>query len=176
MLRSTLLTLTLALSFTTLACGRAPESIAAAPESRAPSADLTTARSPSATPPKAPLSQKTFGASIGEKITTPLSSIVEDASKFIDRTVRTEGTVTAVCKSMGCWMEIGDDSGQVHVKMAGHSFFVPKTSSGRRAIVEGKVIAPDGVTCGDSCRSHAAPGTGKMAAIELMATGVEFID
>lgn len=179
MLRSIRLFVSLALPLTVLACTKAPEPIAASAEptsSATSAAAVASAAAQPTAPPKTPLSQKTFGASISETTTTPLASIVEDASKFIDRTVRTEGTVTAVCKSMGCWMEIGDDAGQVHVKMAGHSFFVPKTSSGHRAIVQGKVIAPDGETCGDSCRSHAQPGTGKMAAIELVATGVEFLD
>lgn len=178
MLSSPLRLAALALPLTLLACGNASEPTAVSPEP-APPATTAAALASSATAagaPKAPLAQKTFGASISEKTTTPLSSIVEDAPKFIDRTVRTEGTVTAVCKSMGCWMEIGDDAGQVHVKMASHAFFVPKTSSGHRAIVQGTVIAPDGQTCGDSCRSHAKPGTGKMAAIELVATGVEFLD
>lgn len=179
MFRSIRLCLSLALPLTALACTKAPEPVAASAEPTTPAnsaAAVASAASQAAASPKTPLSQKTFGASISETTTTPLASIVEDASKFIDRTVRTEGTVTAVCKSMGCWMEIGDDVGQVHVKMSGHTFFVPKTSAGHRAIVQGKIIAPDGETCGDSCRSHAKPGTGKMAAIELVATGVEFLD
>ena len=80
---------------------------------------------------------------------------------------------------MGCWMEIADDSGQAHIKMAGHSFFVPKDANGHRARIQGKVL-PSGTedTCGskDSCRENAEKDTGRVAKIEIEATGIEFLD
>jgi hypothetical protein len=88
--------------------------------------------------------------------------------------VRTEGVVSAVCQSMGCWMQLSDAAGQAHIKMAGHSFFVPKDASGHRAIVQGKVISATGGS--DECAEEAKQATGKIAKIEFEATGVEFID
>lgn len=160
---------------------RAPNTVAGAPsgpsvvagtsEASADAPDATTARAA-----RSPLPQRTFGAPITATASTPLIALAEDPAGYTGKTVRTEGVVTAVCKSMGCWMEIGDAKSQVHIKMAGHSFFVPKTSDGHRAIVQGEVIAPDGNTCGDSCKSHNEPGSGAMAKVELLATGVEFVD
>jgi Domain of unknown function (DUF4920) len=81
--------------------------------------------------------------------------------------------VTAVCKAMGCWMEIGDPGSQAHVKMAGHSFFVPKDASGHRAIVQGTVLP----TSNDECSAaEAKQQTGTVAKLEIEATGVEFVD
>jgi hypothetical protein len=121
-----------------------------------------------------PLSQKKFGAGITESSTTALASLITDPSRFSAKTVRTEGVVSAVCQSMGCWMEITDASGQAHIKMARHSFFIPKNASGHRAVVQGKLLSAAGPACGSNdCNSNAQAG-GELAQIE--ATGVEFVD
>ena len=85
--------------------------------------------------------------------------------------MKTEGRVTAVCQAMGCWMEIGSESGTAHVKMAGHAFFVPKTASGHHAVVQGTVASvAEGNACKDGC------GPEKMAKVEIEATGIAFQD
>jgi hypothetical protein len=119
-----------------------------------------------------PLEKTKFGQPITETSTVPLPSIVKDAAQFSNKTVRTEGMVSAVCQSMGCWMQIADTSGKAHIKMAGHSFFVPKAASGHRAVVQGKVLSgPQAPACGnDSC------GNQELTQVEIEATGVEFID
>ena len=119
-----------------------------------------------------PLEKKKFGEPITEATTTPLPTIVKDPGQFSSKTIRTEGMVSAVCQSMGCWMQIADTSGKAHIKMAGHSFFVPKESSGHRAVVQGKVIganAPNACT-GDGC------GNQEVTQVQIEATGVEFVD
>jgi hypothetical protein len=63
--------------------------------------------------------------------------------------------------------------------MAGHGFFVPKDSNGHRAVVQGKVLAPEqGGSCadGDGCRDEATKATGRVASVEIEATGVQFLD
>src|SRR6185312_2761973 len=66
-----------------------------------------------------------------------LADVVKDPAKFKGKSFVTTGTVTAVCQEMGCWMEIKDDAGEAHVKMAGEKFSVPKTSAGHKARVQG---------------------------------------
>ena len=122
--------------------------------------------------PLVPLAQKQFGAPLTETETTPLDALLRDSGKFAKKTIRTEGVVSAVCKSMGCWMELGDDSGLVHVRMAGHAFFVPKNASGHRAAVQGIVLPPSNSECTEEAKAQ----TGKTAKVELEATGVSFID
>ncbi len=144
------------------ACGRAPEQATPAPE-KATATNLK------------PLAQKKFGAAITEKTTVALDDLVlEHGAQFASKTVRTEGVVSAVCKSMGCWMALGDTAGQAHIKMAGHSFFVPKDASGHRAVVQGTVLKP--VNSNDECAQEAKAQTGAVAKVEIEATAVEFLD
>jgi starvation-inducible outer membrane lipoprotein len=154
---------------------------------KAPDPSATASPAPEANTPKAaqaaalkPLEKKQYGAAITEAANTSIASLAKEPEKFANQTVRTEGVAVAVCKSMGCWMEIADDSGQAHIKMAGHSFFVPKDASGHRARVQGKVIpaaaAQDQCAMKDNCRENAEKETGKVAKVEIEATGVEFLD
>jgi hypothetical protein len=149
------------------ACGRAPEQTEPTPAPEKAHADSVTA-------PVVlkPLAQKKFGGAITETSTTSLDALLHDPARFQTRTVCTEGVVSAVCKAMGCWMEIADPSGQAHIKMAGHSFFVPKDASGHRAVVQGTVHRPSS----DECSEEARQQTGAVAKIEIEATGIEFVD
>jgi hypothetical protein len=101
-----------------------------------------------------------------------LAAVVKDPAAYKGKAFVTTGTVTAVCQSMGCWMEIKDDATEAHIKMAGEKFFVPKTSAGHKARVQGTIVDVAG---GDvECAQEAAEQTGKQVAkIQLEATGVE---
>jgi hypothetical protein len=113
-----------------------------------------------------------LGSPIHSDQMVPLANIAKDTTKYAKTTVKTEGRITSVCQAMGCWMEISDASGEAHIRMSGHSFFIPKDAAGRRAIVEGTVLArPDNGTC----EKEAAEATGKTVKVELDATGVELL-
>jgi hypothetical protein len=123
------------------------------------------------------LAQKKFGASITESNTTTLASLVSEPGRYSAKTVRTEGTVSAVCQSMGCWMEIADESGQAHIKMAGHAFFIPKNANGHHAVVQGKLLNAAGPACASNdCNAGNTPNAGRGEQAQIEATGVEFID
>jgi|SRR5580692_12826907 hypothetical protein len=121
-----------------------------------------------------PLAKKKFGAEITERTTTGIDALLRAPEKWTSKTVRTEGVVSAVCQSMGCWMEIRDEAGQAHIKMAGHSFFVPKDASGHRAVVQGTVLSVTSPK--DECTTEAEKQTGAVAKVEIVATGVEFVN
>lgn len=71
---------------------------------------------------------------------TPLSEIVAEPERYRDQVVRTEGEIARVCQRAGCWMELrAEDGPAVRVPMAGHSFFLPRDSAGRRATMQGRV-------------------------------------
>lgn len=124
-----------------------------------------------------PLSQKKFGASITESSNTALASLVSEPGQFSAKTVRTEGVVSAVCQSMGCWMEIVDESGQAHIKMAGHAFFIPKDANGHHAVVQGKLLNAAGPACASNdCNAGNTPNAGRGEQAQIEATGVEFVD
>ncbi len=166
---------------TTTGCAQSTAGTApsAQPETKSTAVARSTTQSASpsgATSTVAEGSPRTFGATITNAELTSLDSIAADPAKFANKTVKTEGIVTAVCQEMGCWMEIGDKSKLAHIKMAGHSFFVPKNASGRHAIVEGTVVDTPGAggNCmhegKDSCAGNA------LAKLQIQATGVELVD
>jgi hypothetical protein len=121
-----------------------------------------------------------------------LTDVAKNPTAFVGKKFATTGTVTAVCQHMGCWMEIKDDSGEAHIKMAGHAFFVPKTASGRKARIlatlvkneaegacadEGMAAAGGGAAAPKKgCRAEAEAQLGRpLAKLELVAEGVELM-
>ncbi len=144
----------------------------------APTEHASEEPAPSAAPQRAnatqdkPLDKKKFGGAITETTNTSLDALVREPERFATKTVRTEGKVSAVCQHQGCWMEIADDAGKAHIKMAGHAFTVPRDVAGHHAVIQGKVIAPDK----DHCTEEAAEQTGSVAKVEIEASGVEFVD
>ncbi len=122
----------------------------------------------SAAPPASSPSAPAGTLAIGERITSPivpLADIAKDPARFKDRVFATSGKITAVCQEMGCWMQIEDPSGSAHVRMHGHTFFVPKTAPGHVARVKATLVKPAGGA--DDCEE------GKSAKLEFDATGVE---
>ncbi len=155
-----------------------------------------TAPAPAATPAAAPASALHLGAPIETSApTVALTDLAKNPGAWAGKSFATEGTVTAVCQHMGCWMELrgdGDapgDSGQAHVKMAGHHFFVPKTAAGHKARVLATLEAANpgessGASCSDegngdkpgSCRAEAEAQLGHpLSKLELVADGVELM-
>ena len=144
----------LPLALALAACNNGPKERSVQPE---PGATTSAAAVPAPAP--AQEGALRLGAPIeatAEKVS--LTDIAKNPNAFVGKKFATTGTVTAVCQHMGCWMEIKDDSGEAHIKMAGHSFMVPKTASGRKARVLATLVTNDADTaCGEE-------GEGKMAA------------
>ena len=112
--------------------------------------------------------RKAFGQPIAASATTSLVDIAKAPASYKGKMVATEGTVTRVCQERGCWMAIKDDTGTATVRMHGHSFFVPTTSSGKHARVQGTVVLmKDGHECDEMEALDAK--------LELDATGVELL-
>lgn len=187
------MTLVLGASFGLLLAACNSGSKSAPPSSAAPE--------PSAAPAPAQAAAEgalRFGAPIeasAEEVA--LTTIAKEPASFVGKTFATTGTVTAVCQRMGCWMELKDDAGEAHVKMAGHAFFVPKNASGRKARVLAKLVPSEetGMCEGDhhhhdkmaaaggegeakksGCRAEAEAHLGRpLAKLELVADGVELL-
>ncbi len=121
--------------------------------------------------------QAATASKVGEPIsaTAPkvaLADVMAHPDAYKGKAFVTSGTVTAVCQEMGCWMEIKDATSEAHIKMAGEKFFVPKTSAGHKARVQGTIV--DVKDEDSECAHEAAEQTGKQVAkIQLEATGVE---
>jgi len=148
------------------ACNSAP------PEDRATRAFATPTPNPSsaATPATSPSGNAVH---LGAPISGPevlLADVAKDPTTFTGRSFTTHGTVTSVCQEMGCWMEIKDGSSGAHLRMHGHSFFVPKTASGRTARVQATIV-PAGAP--KACAGEAECAGKDLALLQLDATGVE---
>jgi hypothetical protein len=71
-------------------------------------------------------------------------------------------------------MEVKDESGRAHLRMHGHTFFVPRTASGHLARVQATVVGGVGAdSAGEDCKEGRAAAERAMAEVELDATGVE---
>ncbi|WP_394844663.1 DUF4920 domain-containing protein [Pendulispora brunnea] len=108
---------------------------------------------------------------LGEPVTAErvaLADVAKNPSAFKGKTIATTGTVRAVCQERGCWMEIVDTENHANVRMHGHAFFVPKSSSGKQAKIQGTVVL---VKDGKECDEMSATG----AQLEFDATGVELL-
>ena len=186
------------------ACAASALALAACDNASKTSAPASTSTpAPAASPaPAAPSAAAADGAlrlgapieAAAEKVA--LSDVAKSPTTYVGKTFATTGTVTAVCQHMGCWMEIKDDAGEAHIKMAGHAFFVPKTASGRKARVLAKLVKADEKgACADEghegmaaahtdgkpgekkgCRAEAEAQLGRpLAKLELVAEGVELM-
>lgn len=113
--------------------------------------------------------------------TVALADVAKNPDQYVGKTFTTAGTVTAVCMHQGCWMELKDDAGQAHVKMAGHKFFVPKNASGKKARIVAKLEKEASPSCSDEgekggCKAEAEEQLGRpLAKLELVAEGVEIL-
>ncbi len=146
-------------------CGKTPAPPAPA---ATPAPVVNVAKAP--VPPTTPASLH-----LGEPISAPdakLSDIAAHVADYNGKTFATTGVVTAVCQEMGCWMEIKDDSGQAHIRMHGHSFFVPKSSPGHHARVQATLVPTKEAE--SDCTEEATKQMGhSVAKLELDATGIE---
>ena len=155
----------------------------AACRSEAPAEPARAEPAPTAAPKAsaAPTGKLALGAPIEGGQRATLAEVARAPASFADKALVVEGTVTAVCQHQGCWMELRDDASQAHVKMAGHAFFVPRTASGKRARVLGKLAGDAaGPSCGhgaNGCKAEAEKQLGRpLAKLELEAQGVELLD
>ena len=86
--------------------------------------------------------------------------------------VRVAGRIDAVCRKKGCWLELKQGESSVHVTFEGYSFFVPRDSSGREVVLEGRVMVakpkPE-----DLAHLEAEGAAQAAAGISIEATGVE---
>ena len=128
---------------------------------------------PAPAPP--PLATTQASLHLGEPISAPdakLSDVAAHLADYKGKAFATTGVVTAVCQEMGCWMEIKDDSGQAHIRMHGHSFYVPKTAPGHHARIQATLVPSKEAE--SDCTEEASKQMGHpVAKVELDATGVE---
>ncbi len=68
-----------------------------------------------------------------------LQKLMAAKEQYLGKTVQVKGTVTDVCRHMGCWMELVESStgARVRIKVEDGVIVFPKDSVGKTAIAEG---------------------------------------
>ena len=86
---------------------------------------------------------KAFGEKVTAKDAVTYDAMLEKMSKAgkIDN-VKVTGTVEAVCKAKGCWMNISSDKGapSMFVKFKDYAFFMPKDIAGKKVVMVGNAF------------------------------------
>ena len=82
-----------------------------------------------------------FGKGVSLTEATSIKALYETPDKFVGKTIRIDGVVTAVCEEMGCWMALGE-TGQaentVRLKVDhGAGIVFPIAAKGKAASAEG---------------------------------------
>jgi hypothetical protein len=120
---------------------------------------------------------ETYGDGVSLKETTPLAQVIEKPASFEGKTVRVEGTVTAVCMHMGCWMALAPDAGSnkstMLIKVDDGVIVFPSSVKGKRAAAQGVIERIGAGTEGQEAASEQARSTGASAPVswQLKATG-----
>ena len=120
---------------------------------------------------------ETYGAGVSLKETTALAQVIEKPASFEGKTVRVEGTVTAVCMHMGCWMALTpdqtSDAKTMLIKVDDGVIVFPPSAKGRRAVAQGVIERIGGSAEGQEAASEHARSTASPAPVswQLKATG-----
>jgi hypothetical protein len=82
-----------------------------------------------------------FGKGVSLTEATSIKALYETPDKFVGKTIRIDGIVTAVCEEMGCWMALGEtDKAQNTVRLKvdhGAGIVFPIAAKGKAASAEG---------------------------------------
>ena len=78
-----------------------------------------------------------YGQEISDRNVTKLNAILSQPDNFEGKTVTVEGKIVQECPT-GCWFDINDDAGMIHVDIKPSGFAIPQ-KVGKAVIVEGQV-------------------------------------
>lgn len=147
-------------------------------------ADPAQTAAPAAAAAKAPVDGvERFGAPVSAGKSITVTDILKDPDAYVGKELIVEGTVKAVCKKKGCWMELAASADKnapgCRITFKDYGFFVAKDSQGSAARVEGKVeVKTLSKSEIDHLEQEGATFANKLAdggakQIALVATGVE---
>jgi hypothetical protein len=105
---------------------------------------------------------KTYGTGVSLSEVTPIAKLLESPAAFEGKTVRVEGTVTAVCQHMGCWMALAPadapaNAPTVRLKVDDGVIVFPVSAKGHRAAAQGVIerVAAGGAEAKEAAGEHA---------------------
>jgi uncharacterized protein DUF4920 len=98
---------------------------------------------------RAAAGDQTYGKGVTLAKSTPIADIYAAPAKFLGKTIRIDGVVTAVCEEMGCWLALTDEKGEQTVRFkVDHDgdIVLPMSAVGHKVSAQGvlaKVAAND---------------------------------
>ena len=109
----------------------------------------------------APAVEEKFGAGVTLKETTKIADVVKNPEAFVGKTIRIDGTATAVCQHMGCWMAVSEsdkaDAPTVRLKVEDGVIVFPVSAKGKAVSAQGvfEKIAPTDAEAKEAAAEHA---------------------
>jgi len=82
-----------------------------------------------------------YGQAISNHNLTEIGAILSDIDSFNGKTVTIEGNIIRECPT-GCWFDVKDEAGIIHVDINPSGFAIPQ-KVGKRVTVEGKISLQD---------------------------------
>lgn len=111
---------------------------------------------------------------------TPIADIVRNPEAYVGMTIRIDGTATAVCAHMGCWMAVSAsdaaDAPTVRLKVEDGVIVFPVSAKGKAVSAQGtfeRITADDaeGNEAASEHAKHQAKPEAATAKYQLKATG-----
>ena len=109
----------------------------------------------------APAGEEKFGAGVTLKETTAIADVVKNPEAFVGKTIRIDGTATAVCQHMGCWMAVSEsdkaDAPTVRLKVEDGVIVFPVSAKGKAVSAQGvfEKIKPTDAEAKEAAAEHA---------------------
>ena len=89
-----------------------------------------------------------YGSGVTQEKAVKVADLLAAPDTYLGKTVRVDGVVQAVCQTMGCWIQLGDDENGtgIQFKVDDGVIVFPKDGKGHKASAEGtfeKIAAGD---------------------------------
>ena len=82
-----------------------------------------------------------LGKPLELKETVSIQALMAQPENYVGKPVQVKGKVSAVCRKMGCWMQLaGDGEYSVRIKVKDGEIVFPKEAVGRMAVAEGTFV------------------------------------
>ena len=80
-----------------------------------------------------------YGDGVTLEAATPIADILKAPEAYLGKTVRVDGTVSAVCEEMGCWIELTDPAIKkgLRFKVEDGVIVFPLSAKGKQASAQG---------------------------------------
>lgn len=117
-----------------------------------------------------------YGAGVILRTSIKVADLLAEPESYVGKTVRVDGVVQAVCQTMGCWIQLGDDENGtgIQFKVEDGVIVFPKDGKGHKASAEGtfeKIAAGDAHEAEHAQEAMKQTGATEVPKYRIRATG-----